>query len=580
MTPRWQTPAWDRALCQALATQTGVSPLLARCLVNRGFDSPDQIERFLNPRLKNLADPFLVPGMDRAVARLLEARRAGQPLVIFGDYDVDGVTSSALLIQVMSKLGWKVDAYLPHRRDEGYGLSRDGVSHCLEKHPVKLILAADCGSSAAQEIQRLAQEGVEVIVLDHHQISDPEPAALALVNPRHRAKPGQTPPFSELCSAGLSFKLAHALVKRLRDENVPEALALDVREWLDIVAVGTIADMVPLTGENRILATAGLERLNTRPCPGLAALIEVAQCPRRLQSYEASFQLSPRLNAAGRLENAQDALRLLLAKDVASARPIALSLDAQNRQRQTIEREIARQIVESIRERFDPKTDFVIIEGGSQWHLGVVGIVASRVVGEFYRPSIVLGGGSSGEWRGSGRSIEGFDMAAALRQCSDLLLQHGGHAMAAGLALAPENVPALRQRLNELARAALKPKDLQPVLKLDGEAALSDLTVDFVDELERLNPTGQNNPPVRLALRGLTHQQPPKRIGKENQHLRLRPGDGNHFVDAIWWNHGAASLPESQFDLAVTPQIDEYNGRRSVRLKVLDLAGPADDNAD
>ena len=565
----WVIAGPDQELCRRLAEALNISPLFAQCLVNRGFSDSTAIDRFLNPRLKLLADPFLLPNMDKAVTRLLLARSLGEPLVVFGDYDVDGVTSVALLVQMLGKLGWNVSSYLPHRRDEGYGLSPDGVKNCLEKFPVHLMLAVDCGSNATATISWLRERGVDVVVLDHHQISDPAPDAVALVNPRVGAKVGVTAPFDELCSAGLSFKLAHALVKRLREENAPAAFQVDVRDCLDIVALGTIADLVPLTGENRILTSAGLERINANARPGLTALKQASQCAGVVGSHEVGFQLAPRLNAAGRLENAEGALRLLLAEDVATAEPIARALDAQNHERQTIEREIARQIVTTIRSRFDPETDFVIVEGNRHWHLGVVGIVASRVLGEFYRPAIVLGDGG-GEWRGSGRSIEGFDLAAALRQCGDLLLRHGGHAMAAGLALAPENLDALRARLNALARVALKPEQLRRTLRLDAEVSLAEMTLERVEELARLNPTGQGNAPVRLAIRRLAHHQPPQRMGKENQHVKFRVTDGQKPLEAVWWNCGEAPLPKIRFDLAFTPQINDYNGRRSVQLKVLD----------
>jgi single-stranded-DNA-specific exonuclease len=548
----------DAALCM------GVSPLLAQCLANRGIRGVEAVESFLHPKLKHLADPFLLPNMDAAVTRLLLARQQREPLVVFGDYDVDGVTSTALLFEVLTQLGWNVNYFLPHRRDEGYGLTVDGLRNCLEKHPVKLILAVDCGSSATVAIDSLHQQGVEVVVLDHHQISDPPPRAVALVNPR-----AGVAPFQEYCSAGLGFKLAHALIKRLRDANDPAGLKMDIRLHLDLVALGTIADLVPLTGENRIFVSAGLERLNETARPGLAALKTVAQCAGRMGSHEVGFQLTPRLNAAGRLENAEDALRLLLAADQSAAEPIARSLDAQNRERQTIERQIVQEIVASIKGQFNPENDYVIVEGNDQWHVGVVGIVASRLLAEFHRPVIVLGG-SGGHWRGSGRSIEGFDLAAALRECSDILLRSGGHAMAAGLSIEPSKLGDLRQRLNALAKSALKPERLQRSLKLDAAVALGDLTLDTIAELEKLNPTGQGNPPVRLAALNVTLQQPAQRMGKEGQHARLRVTDGQKTAEAVWWNCAGAALPEGRFDIAFTPQINEYNGRRSPQLRLLD----------
>lgn len=569
---RWSPAPPQPLLAGQLAGDLRVSPLLAQCLLNRGFSEPDAIGRFLEPRLKNLADPFRLPNMERAVSRLLQARTRGEPLVIFGDYDVDGVTSTALLTAVLGGLGWKTSFYLPNRMDEGYGLSQDGVENCLKKFPTTLLLAVDCGSTAVAAIAWLQERGVEVIVLDHHQVSTPAPAAVALVNPHAAAAAQGTkgePPFTELCSAGLAFKLAHALVKRGRETGLSGSADFDLRPLLDLVALGTIADIVPLTGENRILVSAGLERLNTTHRPGVVALKQVAQTPARLGTYEVGFQLVPRLNAAGRLETAEESLRLLLARDEAEALPIARRLDAQNRERQKIERGIAEEVLGAVRARFKPEADFVIVEGQLLWHIGVVGIVASRVLQEFYRPTIIVGGDGD-LWRGSGRSITGFDLAAALRECDDLLIRHGGHAMAAGLTLHPDKLDLFRQRLNTIARRTLKPEDLQPPLRLDAEVGLNEISLDVLAELDRLRPTGPGNPGVQFFTRSVTHQRPLQRMGANKQHVKLWLTDGTATHEAVWWNAGGGALPVGRFDIAFAPQVNAFNGRRSVQLKVLD----------
>ncbi len=570
MKHRWMLAPPQPLLAARLAPQLKLSPLLSQCLLNRGYSEPDAIDKFLQPRLRNLADPFLLPDMDQAVGRLLRAREQGESLVIFGDYDVDGVTSTTLLLEVLGRLGWKADFYLPHRMDEGYGLSQDGVENCLRKHPTTLLLAVDCGSTAVQSIAWLKQQGVDVIVLDHHQISDPAPTAVALVNPQvARPADAAVGDFRELCSVGLAFKLAHALIKRGREIGLPGTADFDLKPLLDLVALGTIADIVPLLGENRILVSVGLERLSTTQRPGLLALKQVAQCPPKLGPYEVGFQLGPRLNAAGRLETAEESLRLLLASDEAVAVPIAQALDARNRERQKIERSIVEEVSGAVRARFNPATDYVIVEGQLQWHIGVVGIVASRVLQEFYRPTIIVGG-EGGEWRGSGRSIAGFDLAAALRECDDLLVRHGGHAMAAGLTIQPDRLDALRQRLNDLARRTLQPDNLQPPLRLDAEVGLGEITLATLVELDRLRPTGQGNPTVQFVARKLTHRRPLQRIGSAKQHVKLWVTDGHVTHEAVWWNGGNESLPVAKFDLAFAPQVNEFNGRRTVQLKVLD----------
>ncbi len=564
---RWSLAPSQPLLAGRLASQLKISPLLAQCLLNRGFSEPIAIENFLQPRLKNLADPFLLPDMDKAVERLLRAREQNESLVIFGDYDVDGVTSTALLLEVLRTLGWKVDFYLPSRMDEGYGLSADGVENCLNKFPTTLLLAVDCGSTAVATIKSVAARGIDVIVLDHHQASSPAPNAVALVNPQLAGEKEIS--FRELCSVGLVFKFAHAILKRGREINLPGADEFDLKPLLDLVALGTIADLVPLVGENRILVSAGLERLNKTQRAGLVALKKISQSPEKLGTYEVGFQLAPRLNAAGRLETAEESLHLVLAKNLEEAMPIAQNLDLRNRERQKIERGIVEEVIGAVRAKFDPQKDFVIVEGQLLWHIGVVGIVASRVLQEFYRPTIIIGG-EGGEWRGSGRSIAGFDLAAVLRECDDLLLRHGGHAMAAGLSIAPDKIDLLRQRLNELARRSLKPEDLQPPLRLDAEVGLDEINFEMLAELEKLKPTGQGNPAVQFCSRSVTHARPLQRMGAEKQHVKLWLTDGAATHEAVWWNGGEKSLPVGRFDVAFAPQVNEFNGRRTVQLKILD----------
>jgi len=564
---RWLVAPSQPILVGELSRRLNISPLLAQCLLNRGLKHAVEIEKFLAPRLKNLADPFLLPGMAPAVERLLVALERGESLVIFGDYDVDGVTSTTLLLDALQKLGWKADAYLPHRMDEGYGLSRDGVENCLKKYPVNLLLAVDCGSTAVETILWLRERGVEVLVFDHHQVSDPPPVATALVNPQLAGE--NEPCFRELCSVGLAFKLVHALLKRGRQLGLAGMAEFDLKTYLDLVALGTVADLVPLTGENRILVTAGLEKLNTSQRPGLMALKEIAQTPANISVMDVGFQLAPRLNASGRLETAEESLHLLRAETREEAMPLAQNLDAHNRERQTIERGIVKEVIGIVRAKFNAETDFVIIEGQLPWHIGVVGIVASRVLSEFYRPTIIIGG--DGEvWRGSGRSIAGFDLAAALRQCGDLLIKHGGHAMAAGLTIAPDKIDEFRQRMNGLVRQSLQAESFLAPLRLDAEVKLNELDLKVLEELDQLKPTGQGNPGLQFAANKLTHSRPLQRIGAEKQHVKMWVTDGAAKLEAVWWNAGAAPMPEGTFDLAFAPSINEFNGRTSIQLKVLD----------
>lgn len=581
---RWSVAHAQPLLAQRLAAQLRINTLLAQCMLNRGLSDPEAVHRFIEPRLAHLSDPFAVPNMAAAVRRLFDAVHANEAVVVFGDYDVDGVTSTALLVELFRRLGLQVDFYLPHRLDEGYGLSRKAVANCLERFKTNLLIAVDCGSTATETIRWLRERGIDVIVLDHHQLASPPPPATALVNPQLAAVASETErqkrttsntdevqsgTFTELCSVGLAFKLAHAVVKHGRAVGFKPAAQFDVRKSLELVALGTIADIVPLTGENRILVSAGLARLNTTSRPGLVALKTVARCPPTLGPYEVGFQLAPRLNAAGRLETAAQALRLLLTNDAAEAESLASALDRFNRSRQKIEQTIANEILCAVQATFNPDADYVIVEGRQGWHIGVIGIVASRLVQQFYRPTVVIGG-EGNRLRGSGRSIEGFDLAAALRECSDLLIDHGGHAMAAGLTIRPENIAAFRQRLNEIARKMLEPKHLQPCLRIDAEVTLAELNVECVRQLDRLKPFGLGNPPVRFIARGLTHHRPLQRIGPDRQHVKMWVTDGAATHEAVWWGAGNEPLPTGRFDLAFTPVVNEFGTRLTVQLRVLD----------
>lgn len=548
-----------------MTRELGVSELLGQCLINRGISDAEEARRFLKPQLRDLDHPLEVPNMSLAIKRLFKARDAGEKLVIFGDYDVDGVTSTALLVEVLQEFGWNIDSYLPHRLNDGYGLSRVAVGNCLERFSPSVFLAVDCGSTAGDTIDFLNGKGVDVIVLDHHQIADPPPAAVALVNPLVNGGL-----YCELCSVGLAFKLAHAIVMRCRELNQPpSAKDYDLKPLFDLVALGTVADLVPLVRENRIMVTSGLNRLNQTRRAGLLALMEVAQVRDKIGVFEIGFQLGPRINASGRLEDAMASLKLLLCSDLESAKQQALALDACNRERQQIEKGIADQAISMVRNEFDAEKDFVIVQGSLDWHVGVVGIVASRVLREFYRPTIILGGEGS-ELRGSGRSIDGFDLAEALRECDDLLIRHGGHAMAAGLSIAPENLAAFRERINNFAKKTLTKESFSPVVKLDAFVSLGAMVLPRMEELMSLRPFGAGNAPLQFAVKNVVLQSLlPHRMGNDGQHAKFWITDGEVSNEVLWWNCGKQDMPSGHFDLAFAPQINDYNGRRSIQLKML-----------
>ncbi len=565
---RWEWPAPNPAAEESLARALSVSPLVARCLANRGCTEPSAAASFLQPRLKELADPFELPDMPRAVARLAQARARAEPVVLYGDYDADGITATALLSLVLRRLGFAVSTFLPDRFDDGYGLTVEALDKCRQRGPCGVLLAIDCGSASPEAVAHLQSAGIDAIVLDHHTISDPRPAPCALVNPQLLPEGA---PARNLCSAGLAFKLAHALLKQGRTEGWAGAVEIDLKDFLDLAALGTIADLVPLRGENRVFARHGLERLANSARLGLQALKRGAGLEGAVTARQAAFQLAPRLNASGRLESAGQALELLLTGDPEQAEWIAAQLDRLNRDRQGIERAVAGEAIQRVRGRFDAAQDFCVIEGSPDWHIGVVGIVASRVVREFYRPTIVFGGTGRGVWRGSGRSIAGFDLAAALRDCRDLLLRHGGHAMAAGLSIDPARLDEFRARFNRLAQERLPGELLVPPLELDATISLREMNLATLRSLEALEPHGQGNPPVRLAATGLRVAGPVQTVGANGQHLKFRVTDGRSSCAVIWWS-APEDLPlAGSFDLAFTPELNEFNGSTTVQLTALDL---------
>jgi single-stranded-DNA-specific exonuclease len=539
---------------------------MAQCLVNRGVANKAEVSEFLNPRLKSLADPFLIPNMDAAVERLWKAREDNERLLIYGDYDVDGVSSTALLTEMLTELGWTVQPYLPGRFDDGYGLSTVALERCLEQFEVNIVLAVDCGSTAVEAIEFLNSKKVDVLVLDHHQVSVPPPEPLAMVNPQIS---NDYPNFQELCSVGLAFKLAHALVKRGRQEGLQKERDLDLKQYLDLVALGTVADLVPLTGENRKLVRSGLEQLGETTRPGLVSLKKVANVSNPVTVFNVGFHLGPRLNAAGRMDNPDASLNLLLAKERYEAEKAAETLDNYNNERRKIERDISTQAVENVRERFDPEKDFVIVEGNMDWHLGVIGIVASRVMREFYRPTFILASDGDG-WKGSARSIDGFDLAESMRGCDDLLNEHGGHAMAAGVSVKPGRLDAFRERINEIAKKTIPPDMFQPPLKLDAETDLSELTLVHIEEMRQLEPLGQSNPEIQLLVSGLTLSSPVYRMGRDKQHAKFWVTDEQNSCEVVAWNLKPEDEPKDTFDIAVAPQINDFNNRRTVQLKLID----------
>lgn len=551
----------DVASVHALIHELRVPRFAAQLLCQRGLSDPEAARAFLRPRLRALSDPFALPNMRAAVDRLLAAIDRRERIVLYGDYDVDGVTSLAILTRLLRAYGVEPACFLPSRMDEGYGLSPEGVARCLSEHRPQLLVAIDCGTTSVAEVEALRGAGVDVLVFDHHQCQEVLPNCTALVNPQLGGD------FHYLCSAGIAFKLGHALLKSRPVEG------FDLKEFLDLVALGTIADVVPLVEENRTLAAHGLRQLERSRWVGLRVLQEVAGVSRPLRPVDVGFRLGPRLNAAGRLGTAQAALELLLTEDAARARTLALELEASNRDRQAVEKRTLLEAEAQLATWFDPARDCAIVVGAPEWHPGVVGIVASRLSRTHHRPALVIGFDEAGLGKGSGRSIEGLSLTASLGVCGHLLEKFGGHEMAAGLSLRQAHFEDFRAAFLAAARALLTDEQLRPCVRLDCELTLAEVSFETLDHHDLLQPFGTaNNQPIFLA-RGVHPVAEPRVLKEKHYRLRLRQNGPQH--DAIFFNGALGPLPRPPWDIAFRLERNEFRGNVSVQMEVTRLRSAA-----
>lgn len=531
------------------------SECIARLLLRKGFRCAEEVNSFLRPRLSSLSDPFLLPQMHAAVSRILAALDRRERIVLFGDYDVDGVTSLALLAEMLRAYGGAPELFLPFRMEEGYGLSPESVERCLGQHQPQLLIAIDCGTSSLREIADLRKRGVEVIVLDHHEPKSALPDCVAIVNPKTSDSA-----FEYLCSVGIVFKLCHALLKT---RPLPE---FDLKSKLDLVALGTVADIVPLCGENRILVQRGGIAIAQTSRIGLRKLMQVAGVRPPILPEDIGYRLGPRLNAAGRLSTAEKSLRLLLTHDEGEATMLAAELDQQNRERQEVEKQIFDAAIEKIEDRLDVTRDAGIVVGAPGWHPGVLGIVASRIARRYHRPTIVIGFDETGIGKGSGRSIEGLNLVEALSCCTERLEKFGGHEMAAGLALREENFDAFAERFRKAARELLSDEALQPCVRLDHELAFTEIDLGFLQWHEMLQPFGNGNPQPLLLAREVEPVAPPRVVNEKHLILRLR--QGNRHRRAIYFDGAANQLPPTPWDIAFRIRADEYEGETLVAMQI------------
>ncbi len=556
-TKRWETPTpLDAATRAELAD---IPPIVAQLLYNRGHHTRAAAQAYLAGELTQSDDPFQLTGLEATVARLRHALAVGEPIVIYGDYDTDGVTATALLVQTLAALGGQVRPYIPHREDEGYGLNHEALK-ALKAEGARLVVTVDCGIRSVAEADTARAIGLDLIITDHHAPGDELPPAVAVVNQK---QPGDAYPDKDLCGAGIAFKLAQGL---LRGQPNPPLTASEV---LDLVALGTVSDLVPLRGENRRLVRQGLRVINRPKRIGLRALIEAARLkPGAIDAGNIGFAMGPRLNAAGRLDSALAAYELLTTADPGRALELAQLLEAQNRDRQALTRETQARARELALTGHADR--FLLFAADPEFRHGVVGLAAARLTDEYHRPAVVART-EADFTRGSARSIPDFDITAAFDECRALLTKHGGHKAAAGFTAPTANLPALAAQLEAIAERELAGKELRPVLKVDADVALNAVTFDLAKTLRQFEPCGYGNPAPVLASRGVRVVSS-RFVGAEAQHLKLNLSDGWGSVEAIAFNQGdlRGRVP-AMVDLAYVVEINEWNGEQRLQLNVRDL---------
>ena len=561
---KWQFRNSDFNGSLALASEVGISPFAAQLLINRGIKTAAEAQSYLYPTFDELHSPFKLADMDKAVERIHTAISRGEKICIYGDYDTDGTTATALLLNTFRQMDVRVDYYIPNRFGEGYGLSEDTIKKIHQKNEADLLITVDCGITSVKEVALANQLGIDVIVTDHHQPEKEEPPAYALLSPKVS---GNEYPYTELAGVGLAFKLAHGLID---DKAFLESL-------LDLVALGTVADIAPLTGENRILSRLGLAELDKRQRPGVHALCEVAKhkIDTPIDGNAISFKLGPRINAAGRMDTAHKVVDLFTTESEDEATRIASELNQANQKRQELGKQIQDQALEIIEKEIADDTIGIVV-ASDKWGekaKGVVGIVAARLKETFYKPTVVLAINGD-EATGSGRCIEGMNLADSFVACTELLMKHGGHAAAAGLTLKTKNIPKFREAFNAYACEELTKEELQPKLDLEFETHLSLLTLDTLKELEQFEPFGKDNPSPVFSTRRVKVDGLPSQMGKEKNHLRMFVKDGTVKRRAIRWGAGDKLItfrrPNMSLDIAFSPQVNEWQGTRSVQLMLED----------
>lgn len=559
---KWHSPAADSDAVRELARSLSISPLLAHLLITRGITTAPESIAFMEGGDEELHNPYLLKGMEEAVPRIRRALEDGEHILVYGDYDADGVSSTALMIFLLRYLGASFDIYIPHRSNEGYGLHNHALDWAVQQG-VSLIITVDTGISAYSQITYANELGIDVIVTDHHEPPEILPPAYALINPK---LPDCGYPFKGLAGVGVAYKVAQALL----GNDIP-------REWTEIVAMGTIADLMPLLGENRVLVRSGLSSMRDSRFPGIRALLEVSSVTMStISAVNIAFGLAPRINASGRLDHAGRAVALLTAEQMEEAKQIACELDLLNKERQMVVERIVAEALNKLEQKLERDgLPPVIVLAGEGWNVGVVGIVASKLLDRYFRPVIILDiHPETGMCKGSARSIPGLDMYAALCSCSEHLDHFGGHPAAAGMSLHRDSLEAFAAGMENYASNVLTDEHFIPVMAADAEVSISDLTLQSADELDRLAPFGMSNPVPRFILRGATVKET-RTMGQGDKHLKVMLQQGNDSIEAVAFGKGnlAGLLPPgTAIDVLAELSINEWRGSRKPQLMLQDLA--------
>ena len=554
------------ALRDKLSRELQLSPVAAALLVRRGITTREQASAFVHPALSQLHDPMLMLGMREAEQRLSRAVDSGEKILIYGDYDVDGTTAVALMYRFLSAFYTNIDYYIPDRYTEGYGISFRGVDYAQEQG-CTLIIALDCGIKSADKVEYARKRGIDFIICDHHMPGDEQPQAVAVLDSKQTDDPY---PFKELSGCGVGFKLAQAYAQT---HNMPFDTALN--PLLELLAMSIASDIVSLTGENRVLAYFGIKQINTRPSAGLQGLLKMTDLEgKQVNISDLVYRIGPRLNACGRIKSGRAAVELLISNDATVATEIAQTIEAFNSERKERDEKITQEALQQLEADPEHPNKHTNVAYGANWHRGVLGIVASRLTENYYRPTIVLADTDDGLIAGSARSVGGFDIYSAIDSCRDLLTNFGGHVFAAGLSMLPANLPEFKRRFEQYVAAHITDEQLMPVIRVEEELLLQDIDKQFYNVLRHLEPFGPDNPHPRFVTRGLINNRYTKHVGKQGEHLKLDLTDRSVAISGIAFGKGDMAMfiqNGNAVDVCYSLEQNTYNGVTSLQMKVEDI---------